>query len=181
MLIIRNCYFYRSLCNTNLFFSFPVLQGPVGWNTRRPRSGGSRAWTRSGSVTSCWGTLRRCGRSSTAATPSSTCRTRCPPASTWCWTCWVRATNPLLCSVLCACFISVRAGRGNSGDLRSHQPWLKGCPQERASSLLQRIISPFVLSIVIYSNQPAQDTNPTGFTYSLWELLNYHIPLYSKP
>lgn len=93
-LIVRKCWFFFFFAIQMIsFFSFCPHQGPAGWSTRRPRSGGSRAWTRSGSVTSCWATSRRCGRSSTAATPCSTCRTRSLPASTLCSTCWVRLTS----------------------------------------------------------------------------------------
>ncbi len=61
----------------------------VGWNMRRQRNGGSHVWTPSGSVTSYWGTLKVCGRSSTADIPSSICLKRWHPTLILCTTFWV--------------------------------------------------------------------------------------------
>uniref|UniRef100_A0A8C3QXQ4 ENR1 protein n=1 Tax=Cyanoderma ruficeps TaxID=181631 RepID=A0A8C3QXQ4_9PASS len=55
--------------------------------------------------------------------------------------------------------------RERGGERESRR--VKARASKRARSLLQYIISPFVLNILIYSDQPARDTIPTGFAYSL--------------
>lgn len=70
------------------------LSDLLGLNMKRQRSGRSHVWTLSGSVMCCWATLKPCGRSSTADTPSTPTLSRSCPTRSWSRISWVCPVCP---------------------------------------------------------------------------------------